>query len=296
MNNNQRYDSGCSPFRYFPDEEMEAVKTGTPGQIRLSELDQLVLGVTNRVLLVTGLLLHRYLEEAGLKNTTLDDIRGCLRRLADHGYLTCLRFHAPEGQANLRVYTLAEPGREEIRRRGRTTPRLGYLENMDSIHAKRQLAALQFIIGQGYVPEAAKTSFGRLVRDLRDKTRSHLFRTQAVIQTREKNIFVEVVRDYPGATEELKRKIKRIRATAASDLLNILGPQNWELVIVAESCAHMHQLMQELDRDIPAELRNSVVFTNDQDTFACSRQLHRLPERRSFGSLFPAKLAGFFGL
>lgn len=296
MNNMQKHDSGSSPFRYYPNEQLEEVRAAIPGQIRLSELDQLVLGVINRVLVATSLLLHRYLEDAGLKNTTVDDIRGCLRRLADNGYLTRLRFHTPDGQSNLQVFTLAELGREEIRRRGRNTLRLGYLERMDSIHAKRQLAALQFVIGHGYVPEAAKTSYGRLVRDLRDSTGSHLFRTQAVVQAMDKTIFVEAVRDYPGATEELKKKLKRIRATINSDLLNLTGSQNYEVAIVAECYPHMKRLMQELDGGLPADLRSKLVFANDQDTFFRNKQLHRLPERKNLAGGFWTKWENLFGL
>lgn len=288
--------SGGSPFCYYPGEHLEEVRSTIPTKIRLSELDQLILAVINRCLVVTTLLLHRYLEDAGLKGTTPDDIRGCLRRLADNGYLSRLRFQTPDGQSNLQVFTLAELGREEIRRRGRNTLRLGYLERMDSIHAKRQLAALQFIIGQGYVPLSSQTSYGRLVRDLRDATGSRLFRTQAAVQGKDKTVFVEAVRDCPGATEELKKKLKRIRATLSSDLLNLTGFRNYELVIVAESYQHMKHLMEELDRVLPADFRGRVVFTNDQDTFFRTQRLHRLPERRSFTGTFPAKIAGLFGL
>lgn len=296
MNNMSRFDSGSSPFRYYPNERLEEVRTCIPSRIRLGELDQLVLGVINRVLVVTSLLLYRYLEAAGLQDATVDDVRGCLRRLADNGYLTRLRFHTPGGQSNLQIFTLAELGREEIRRRGRNTPRLGYLEHIDSIHAKRQLAALQFVIGQGYVPEAAQTSYGRLIRDLRDDTGSHLFRTQAVVQTREKTIFVEAVRDCPGAMEELKKKLKRIRATINSDLLNLTGSQNYEVVIVAECHPHMKRLMRELDGILPGDLRDKLVFSNDQDTFARSQRLYRLPKNQESKYTLPHKLARLFGL
>lgn len=296
MNNNFNSVGSGSPFRYYPNERLEEVRTTIPRQIRLSELDQLILAVINRCLVVTSLLLHRYLEDAGLKDTTADDIRGCLRRLSDNGYLTRLRFHTPDGQSNLQVYTLAELGREEIRRNGRNTLRLGYLQRMDSIHAKRQLAALQFVIGQGYVPESSRTSYGRLVRDLRDTTDSHLFRSQAVIQAHNKTIFVEAVRDYPGATEELKKKLKRIRATINSDLLNLTESQNYEVVIVAECHPHMKRLMQEVDGAVSADLRSRLVFTNDQDTFFRNKQLHRLPERQNLAGGFWTKWEKLFGL
>ena len=296
MGNNFHTAGGASPFRYYPNERLEEVRTAAPSQIRLSELDHLVLGVINRTLVTTSLLLHRYLESAGLMNTTVENIRGCLRRLADNGYLNRRRFYTPDGQSNLQVFTLAEPGREEIRSRGRKTPRLGYLEHMDSIHAKRQLAALQFVIGHDYVAEAAQTAYGRLVRDLQDTTGSHLFRPQAVIQAEGKTIFVEAVRDNPGAVEELMKKLKRFRATMNSDEINLSGSRNYELVIVAESYPHMKAVMQELDGNIPADLQNRLVFVNDQDTFFRNKRRFRLPERRSFVGTVSVKIAELLGL
>lgn len=288
---------GTSPFQFYPNERLVEVNAGTPHTIRLSELDRLLLGVINRVLIITSLLAYRYLEAAGLENVGLDDIRSCLRHLADNGYLNRLQFQTPTGQSNLQVYTLGELGRRTVESAGRTVLRAGYVDRMDSLHAKRQLAALQFVIAQGYVPEAAHTAFGRLVREIDDPTGNHLFRPQAVVQAKEKIVFVEAVRTNNGAVDDLVRKLKRINGTLASGgPLNLTGPKNYVVVIVAESYQNMTQLMQELTGRMHGKFSFKMYFTNDQDTFRKNGRLYELPERQGFGYKLTGKLAELFGL
>lgn len=287
--------TGTSPFRFEPGERLVEANTGSPNTIRLSELDRLLLGVINRVLIVNGSLAHRYLEEAGMRESSLEDIRACLRRLADNGYLNRLRFRTAQGQSSLQAYTLAELGRRALENGGRIALRTGYVEHMDSLHAKRQLAALQFVIAHGYVPDAARTSYGRLIRELQDATGSHLFRSQAVIRTQEKTVFVEVVRDNPGSSEELARKLERIQATLRDgNRLNLMTEGEFEVVVVAESYPHMTRLMGEVEAAVPPNLRESLFFTNDQDTFFRSGRLNVLPEKRNTAGKILGKLVDFF--
>ena len=286
-----------SPFQFYPNERLIAEDAGSPADIRLSDLDRLVLGAINRLVIVTSLLLHRYLISAGLENTTVEDIRTCLRRLTDNGYLNRLRFQTPTGQSNLRVYTLGELGRDVIHDSGRKALRSGYVDRMDSVHAKRQLAALQFVIGQGYVPAAAYTAFGRLVRAMDDPTGERLFRPQAIVTTQEKTVFVEAVRKSAGSVGELVRKLNRIQATLGSQRpLNLTGPENYEVVIVAQSYQHMRELMEELDNRLQRKFCFTLYFTSDQETFHQTGKLYTLPEKRSFGYKLPGKLAELFGL
>lgn len=281
-----------SPFQFYPSERLVEANTGRPNPIHLSELDRLLLGIINRVLIVTGLLAYRYLESAGSQKISLDDIRACLRRLADNGYLNRLRFQTSAGQSNLQVYTLGELGRQAVESAGRSVLRAGYVDRMDSLHAKRQLAALQFIIAQGYVTEAEHTAFGRLVRDIHDPAGNHLFRPQAVVQTKEKTVFVEAVRQNSSAVDDLVRKLKRINGTLASgDSLNLTGFGSYEVVIVAESCQHMTFLMEELEGRLREKLCFKLSFTNDQDTFCQNKRLYSLPEKQHFGGKFAEKLA-----
>lgn len=288
--------TGTSPFQFYPGERLVEANTGLPNPIHLSELDRLLLGIINRVLIVTGLLAYRYLEAAGSQNISLDDVRACLRRLADNGYLNRLRFRTSSGQSNLQVYTLGELGRQAVESAGRTVLRAGYVDRMDSIHAKRQLAALQFIIAQGYVTEAEHTAFGRLVRDIHDPAGNRLFRPQAVVQMKDKTTFVETVRKNGGSTEELVCKLKRINDTlASSGPLNLTESENYEVVIVAESHSHMTQLMQELAGKLQKNCSFQLRFTNDQDTFYRNRRLYALPEKRSFGIRLSDKLAELMG-
>ena len=288
--------TGTSPFQFYPSERLVEAITGLPNPIHLSELDRLLLGIINRVLIVTGLLAYRYLESAGSQKISLDDIRACLRRLADNGYLNRLRFQTSAGQSNLQVYTLGELGRQAVESAGRSVLRAGYVDRMDSLHAKRQLAALQFIVAQGYVTEAEHTAFGRLVRDIHDPAGNHLFRPQAVVQTREKTVFVEAVRSSSGSVDELVCKLKRINDTLASGSpLNLTESEGYEVVIVAESHSHMTQLMQELAGKLQGKYSFQLRFTNDQDTFYRNKRLYALPEKRSFDIRFSDKLAGLLG-
>lgn len=288
--------AGASPFQFYPMERLVEANTGSPNAIRLSELDRLLLGIINRVLIITGLLAHRYLEAAGLQDVSLEDIRACLRRLADNGYLNRFRFQTPTGHSNLQVYTLGELGRRAVETRGRSLLRTGYVDNMDSLHAKRQLAALQFVIAQGYVTEATHTSFGRLVRATYDPAGNHLFRPQAVVQLEEKTIFVEAVRNSGGAAEELVCKLNRINDTLSGGTpLNLTGAETYEVVVVAESHSHMTRLMEELEDRLRGKLSFRLHFTNDQDTFCRNGRLYALPEKRYFGGKFTEKLAGLFG-
>lgn len=296
MTQNKNAQMGSTPFQFYPNERLVEVSAGSPSPIRLSELDRLLLGIINRVLIITGLLAYRYLEAAGLQNINLDDIRACLRRLADHGYLNRLRFQTSIGHSNLQVYTLGDLGRQAVESAGRTVLRAGYVDRMDSLHAKRQLAALQFIIAQGYATEAEHTAFGRLVRDIHDPAGNRLFRPQAVIQTREKTVFVEAVRNSSGSVDELVCKLKRINNTlASSSPLNLTESEVYEVVIVAESHSHMTQLMQELAGKLQGKCSFQLRFTNDQDTFYRNRRLYALPEKRYFGGKFTEKLAGLLG-
>lgn len=285
-----------SPFRHYPNEKLTQEAAAVPRTVRLSQLDHLLLGIINRVLIVSGLLLYRYLEMAGLENVTLDDIRGCLRRLADNGYLNRMRFQTSTGQSNLQVYTLSDHGRKAVEGTGRSALRSGYVDRMDSLHAKRQLAALQFVIGQGYVPDSPYMAFGRLVRAVDDTTGNRLFRPQAVVQTEDKTVFVEAVRRAGGAAEDLIRKLNRIQDTLGGGQLNLTGPENYEVVVVAEDNSHMYQLMQELAGKLPGGFSFRLYFSNDQNTYFQNRKLYMLPEKQNVSFKLPTMLAELFGI
>ena len=287
---------GNSPFRHYPNEKLTQEAAAAPRMVRLSELDYLLLGIINRVLIATSLLLYLYLEAAGLKNATVDDIRGCLRRLADSGYLNRMRFRTATGQSNLQVYTLSEHGRKAVESSGRSALRSGYVDRMDALHAKRQLAALQFVIGQGYITESPYMAFGRLVRAVNDTTGNRLFRPQAVVQTRDKTLFVEAVRNTPGAPADLVRKLNRIRDTLTGGQLNLTGPENYEVVVVAEDSGHMSRLMQELNEKLTGTLPFRLYFTNDQNTYFRNRKLYMLPERQNISFKLPKIVAELFGI
>ena len=155
---------------------------------------------------------------------------------------------------------------------------------------------MQFVIAQGYVTEAEHTAFGRLVRDIHNPAGNRLFRPQAVVQTREKTVFVEAVRSSSGSVDELVCKLKRINDTLASGSpLNLTESEGYEVVIVAESHSHMTQLMQELAGKLQGKCGFQLRFTNDQDTFYRNRRLYALPEKRSFGIRLSDKLAELMG-
>lgn len=264
-----------SPFSYHSEKlERWSAYEGKP--LQLTELEELVLRIVNRVMLITSHLLCEYLEAAGL-NASKDETRKSLARLFDNGYVDMFQFRNCSGHiCGPKVFTVGEFGRKRLHSQGIKPINTHFLEEIDALQVKRQLSALQFIIKEGYVQHAAHTYYCQIVEASNDPAKRG-FRAHALIKTPEKIVCVESVRK--GRVRALSMRLKRMALCFDSN------KKNYEIVVIGENYTAMKRLMNRVDAKLHGPLRNKVFFTSDEERHS----LYMLPDEYDRGGI-----GGFF--
>lgn len=246
----QAVDRIDSPFAVYPGEQFENVPVDEPrGHFEPTQLDQLILIMTEKLLVVTSMLLQEALKGLGLEDVTQEDIRKRLKVLSSAEFLSKHVFASETSRALSNVYKLGWRGVGYLKSIG-IKPRLGeYLMKSDATHIKRILSVGQYVVKQGIDVEAYKMCEIVLVptKDPEIPT-NKIFRPQAVIQTQEGTVFVESIRQNQNWKKEVLDKLQRISAVMKARTQNI-SIQNPTLVLVAETVQHMKEVMELIDSE-----------------------------------------------
>jgi len=238
-----------SPFAVYSGERLNPASMNTAdGNVRLTDLDELVMLTINRMLITTAALLDRHLRDLGLEGVEINELRTVLSKLSEHGYLTKYEFVTAVSRAYARVYTLGPRGQEYVKSRGQRPRMTGYIASLDALHAKRLLASLQYVISRKYSRTAESVTVAGVVAEQNARTEDdHIFRPQVTVQCSDHTVFVDAVRRTPGAVKELVDKLGRMDETLrCSRYLNIPVKAHVDVVIVCESVRHMEEVMEGL--------------------------------------------------
>lgn len=296
MINNSQATEKKSPFAVYPGEKLSVMNIGVSDNTftRLSDIDQLVMVAINEILVATGLLLHKYLLQMGLKNVNIDKIRSSLSKLSDVGYLTKMEFASTESKSLTKVYSLAAKGQAFVKSKGKHPMLSAYIYGLDATGVKRILSALQFVLSQNYISKAKSIAISSVVaeRGNRDATESaHIFRTNATVLFEDKTVFVESVRRSPANEDELINKLNRMDdCLKHSKYLNVSVNDTAEVVIVCEDFEHMASVYRAIKAS-ESRFCFDLTFTNDSEVYnQPDNCLYHCKQKKTF---FEKTLAAF---
>lgn len=239
-----------SPFMvYIGEQFVEVPPKEYRGHIKPTEIDQFILIMTEKLLVVTSVMLHEAITRLGVGNVTQGDIQKRLRLLTSAEFLSKYDFVSDMGRAASKVYKLNWRGVGYLKSIG-IKPRLGeYLMKSDATHIKRILSVGQYVVKQGVDVESYKMCEIVLAPTRNPEIPTHkIFRPQAVIQTTEGTVFVESVRQNQNWQIEILDKLKRISTVMKARTQNI-SIQNPTLVLVAETTQHMKEVMELIESE-----------------------------------------------
>lgn len=276
-----------SPFMVYTGEDfIEVPPKEYRGHFKPTELDQLILVMTGKLLVVTSIMLKEALARLEVGNVAQGDIQKRLNLLTSAEFLSKHGFVTDMGKAASKVYKLNWRGVGYLKSIG-IKPRLGeYLTKSDATHIKRILSVAQYVLKQAIDVESYKMCEIVLVpsKDPEIPT-NKIFRPQAVIQTQEGTVFVESVRQNQNWQKEILDKLRRISAVMKARTQNI-SIQNPTLVLVAETVQHMKDVMELIDLEyfyytIPIlYTADSLVYTEP------NRCLYDMKKRNFWETLF----------
>lgn len=215
-----------------------------------SELEQLILILTEKFLVVTSILLYEEMKELQVENITQIDIQRRLKKLANAGFLVKQMFSTPDGNHSATaVYKLGFRGIGYLKGLGRRARLQGYLAQSDATHIKRILSAVQFVVKHRIAPEDFEICPIVMVPQKNPETSADkIFRPQAMIRSEDRTVFVEAIRQNEAWKQEILDKLNRIAAVINSKKKNI-PIQNPTLVLVAESTKHMQEVIKLVESE-----------------------------------------------
>ncbi len=278
-------DASSSPFAVYADEtsvhEKRYSLPATP-----TEVDKAILHIINKTMFSTSAILMVQLKNMGV-DVDITNVKNRLRRLSEAEFLAAYRFKLPDGgKSSHLAYRLAWRGAGYLKANGVQPRMITYLASIseDATAVKKILSASQMLIRTGASLDTVQFCQPVFVPS-KDPTRksSKIFRPQAVIQSNDRTIFVEAVRQNANWETELMDKLARMEIVCRSRQTNI-PVRDPALVLVAESAAHMGMLLRMMERK-PVSFQvyitaDPLVYTNPK---AC---LYTLKRANFWTSLF----------
>ena len=232
-----------SPFAVFHGEEIYAYANPTAGYpMCLTDVDQLILLLTNKCLLMTTSLLEAALAKEMM--ITQKEIQNRVRQLQRSHYLEKFEFRCESGKSAGKVYSLGYRGAGFLRAARVKVNLTQYVSTLNAVQTKKILATVQYVIRSG--ADLEQTSICRpcfVPPVLENEKTSDIFRPQAWIQSADGSIFVEAVRRNDDAEDELLDKLWRMEKvlTSASTNIPVTSPS---LLLICEDERHMHTIME----------------------------------------------------
>lgn len=239
-----------SPFAVYYGETFENATGEVMPHFEPSELEQLILIMVDKFLVVTSILLCEAIKSLQVGNITQADIQGRLKKLANAGFLVKHVFSTPDGNHSATaVYKLGFRGIGYLKGLGKRARLQGYLAQSDATHIKRILSAVQFVVKQKVAPEDYEICPIVMVPTKDPEMRTDkIFRPQAMICSEDRTVFVESIRQNETWKQEIVDKLNRIATVINSKKKNI-PIQNPALVLVAESTKHMQEIIKLVESE-----------------------------------------------
>jgi len=258
-----------SPFAVYEGEEFQTIPIEEPrGHFNPTEIDQLIMVMTEKLLVVTTIMLKEAIENLGVGGVTQMDIQKRVKALASAGFLTKHTFETEDNRSSYKVYKLGWRGVGYLKSIG-IRPRMGeYLARCDATNIKKILAAGQYIVKQkididNY--QMAEVIF--VPATSRDAVKDRIFRTQAILQGENGSIFLEAVRKNENWKQDLLEKMKRISAVVRTKKYNT-EIKNPMLILLAESEEHMKEVMKLIDESF-FYYPISILYSADTSVYTC---------------------------
>ena len=276
-----------SPFRVYENEEFKNVPMNkSRGHYELIQLDKLIVVMTEKLLVVTSMMLQDAIRGLGVEDVEQADIQKRLMVLAESDFLSKHAFVSGTSKASFYAYKIGWRGIGYLRAAG-IKPRLNdYLMTSDATHIKRILSVGQYVVKQGIDIDAYKMCEIVLSPSITPQIPTNkIFRPQALLQLEEGTIFVESVRQNENWKQEILDKLKRISAVMKAKNQNI-SIRNPKLILIAETVDHMKEIMELIDSEyfyytIP------IYYTADSLTYANPEKcLYEVKKKTIWESLF----------
>lgn len=273
-----------SPFAYYKDDKFSFVTPENPRTIPLTDIQKaIVLGV-NELMICTGVTLFRFLSEIGL-TVDKDTVQRQLKILVSNSYISKYEFISPDGgKSAAKAYMVGHKGRGFLLNLNKQTCNLSFIQSLDSVHAKKYLAAAQFVAFSASATDRIRMAQPIFVPSPNCKS-DRIFRSNAMIQSSDgkETVFVEAIRQSDGWQSEMVEKLDRIDDVVNSPKkLNVQIGENIFVILVAESPAHMKNIMSILRtkryRNITPLFTYDTVIVNETDS---SKRLFKSPEVRT---------------
>lgn len=231
-----------SPFAVYPGERISIREVPSPRHMYITDIDKVILAVTNKYLVLTSRLLQHALKNAGMVGVEQKDLQHRLHMLADAAYLQSARFTNEDGTyAAGMVYSIGYRGRGYLKSTMGVQPRLsGYIAQMDSSTVKRYLSVNQYLI-QTKDYKATEVGHTLLVPEPKKDRPDKIFRAYGMVQEENKTVIVDAVRKDIDK-EYLLERLERMNDTISHRNCNTQVHKTVELVLIAESCEHLKEV------------------------------------------------------
>ena len=289
-----------SPFTYYQGESLflENPVTGYVRGFNLNPLEELIVLSVNEMLVTTSSLLQRFLKRRKNVDVSAQEIKRVLSVLSHHDYLNKYMFKNINGShATTRCYTISTNGQKHLAYLGIRTKMRGYLSSLTSCEIKEILSTHQFILSQeGYTDSGIKFANVVVERGKDTTLTNHIFRTNALVQTEFKTVFVESVRASEDSENEFITKLHRIEKTLReSKFLSCTVSPKCELIIVCENPDH-REVFGEVLKKIGLRTCFDILITDDVTCYNepenCLTKIV-IPPKSIFTKLFAGITASF---
>lgn len=273
-----------SPFMAYADDRFSFIPPENPRTISLTDIQKaIVLGV-NELMLCTGVTLFRFLCEIGL-TADKDTVQRQLKILVANSYISKHEFVSPDGgKSAAKAYSVGHKGRGFLMNLNKQTCNVSFIQNLDSVHAKKYLAAAQFVAFSASATDRFNMAQPIFVQSPNGKS-NRIFRSNAIVQSLDgkETAFVEAIRQSVGWQSEMIEKLDRIDDVVNSPKkLNVQIGENICVILVAESPAQMKNIMSILStkryRNITPLFTYDTVIVNETDS---SKRLFKSLEVRT---------------
>ncbi len=258
-----------SPFAIFSQTE-ELVKTEYEPinhTLQLREIDELIIVLTNKFLIVTSIMLENILNDRFGVQTEKKEIQVRVKQLAHYEYLNSYRFKdfTNGTQSANKIYTVGWRGVGFLKAKGVKPNLVGYINNnLNNVQAKKILSVNQYLIKSEF--RLDDFCVAEIVRNnnFKDGESDTIFRPHAIINTDTDTIIVESVRKNDGYLEEISKKITRICKTIKKNCESVKHPDNITLMLIGEDSSHIEFVVKYLNSIHPFMLLNfKIAFTSD---------------------------------
>lgn len=256
-----------SPFGIFENETLVKIQPTVSRSLFINDIEATILKALNKVIVSTSSLLFRQLNSHA-EIPDQDTVKVALNKLWKSGYVEKYHFtNAIDGTYSAgKVYVPSYRARGYLKSVGVTPNKTMYMQNIivedNSAQIKRILSAQQFALSYGADDfKIAETIF----IPHKSGNAKHIFRPQAIVNTTDRTLFVESVRDDIGELDRLTEKLHRIAEVCKRMKANI-EINNPTVVLVAEDSTHQDYIKSELENKL--KLNNiKLKITNDLDIY-----------------------------